>query len=182
MPGAGRPRWGWHQLADPWARLLVDQACIRPGDVVLDIGAGAGVLTARLVAVGARVVAVELHAGRAERLRQRFAGAPVTVVQADAADLRLPGRPFKVVANPPFAVTTAVLRRLLSRQSALAGAALVVPDYAAARWAGGRGVDARKWQAVFDVRAGVRLPPSAFTPPGPPARVLTIHRRPRPGA
>jgi 23S rRNA (adenine-N6)-dimethyltransferase len=60
-----------------------------------------------LVAAGARVVAVELHPVRCASLRRRFAQDRVVVVRADARDLRLPRRPFRVVANPPFVVTTA---------------------------------------------------------------------------
>jgi len=53
-----------------------------------DLGAGRGALTAQLVERGARVIAVELHPARARSLARRFAGRPVTVVQADAASLR----------------------------------------------------------------------------------------------
>ena len=82
---------------------VVADAGVRPGDLVLDIGAGTGAVTAPLVAAGARVIAVELHPERVAMLRERFAGDDVTVVRADVADLRLPRRPFRVVANPPFA-------------------------------------------------------------------------------
>jgi 23S rRNA (adenine-N6)-dimethyltransferase len=51
-------------------------------------------------------VVVELHPGRAALLRQRFPG--VTVVQADAVSLQLPGRPFRVVASPPYEITGAL--------------------------------------------------------------------------
>jgi len=173
-----QPRWGWHQLADDWAERLVAAAGVQPGDLVLDIGAGTGALTAPLVRAGARVVAFELHPGRAAALRARFCDEPVKVVQADVADLRLPRRPFRVVANPPFGVTTAVLRRLLAPNSRLLSADLVLPHYAAARWASGRGCDARRWSSLFDVNAGGRLPARAFlpVPPGPTA-VLRIRRR-----
>jgi 23S rRNA (adenine-N6)-dimethyltransferase len=133
-----QPRWGWHQLADDWASRLVAGAGVNPGDLVLDIGAGTGALTAPLVRAGARVVAFELHPSRAATLRARFAGDAVTVVQADVADLRLPRRPFRVVANPPFALTTAVLRRLLGRGSRMASADLVLPRHVVARWSAGR--------------------------------------------
>ena len=96
-----RRAWGWHPLTDEWAARIVADAAVLPGELVLDIGAGRGPLTAELVERGARVIAVELHPGRAEHLRQRFAGQPVTVVQADAVSLRLPRRPFRVVASPP---------------------------------------------------------------------------------
>src|SRR5438093_373729 len=125
------------------------------------LSAGPGALTAPLVAAGARVVAVELHPHRAQALRERFAACAVTVVQADASDLRLPRRPFKVVANPPFAVSTAILRRLLHPTSRLVRADLVLPRQVAARWAGGRAPAARRWTMTFDARVGGHLRPSS---------------------
>jgi 23S rRNA (adenine-N6)-dimethyltransferase len=178
VSAARRTRWGWHRLSEHWAARLVREAGIRPGDFVLDIGAGTGALTAPLVAAGARVIAVELHPGRAEVLRERFAGDAVTVVKADAADLRLPRRPFRVVANPPFAATTAVLKRLLAPGSRLVTADLVLPLYAAARWSGGRGVGGGRWERDFRATLVCRIPASAFRPhpPGPTAH-LRIERR-----
>lgn len=178
MRGGRRGPWGFHRLADGWAERLVAAAGVGPGDLVLDIGAGTGALTAPLVAAGATVVAVELHPGRAGDLRRRFPGPAVTVVQADAADLRLPRRPFVVVANPPFAVTTAVLRRLLAPGSRLVRADLVLPATVAARWAAGRAPGAGRWQGRFELRTGARLPGSAFVPPPPMATaVLVVERR-----
>jgi 23S rRNA (adenine-N6)-dimethyltransferase len=173
-----RTPWGWHQLADDWARRLVLAAGIRPGDLVLDIGAGTGGLTRPLVDVGARVIAVELHPRRAQQLRHRFARAPVTVVQVDAADLRLPRRPFRVVANPPFGVTAALIRRLLSRGSRLVTADLVVPRHVAVRWTSGRAPGANRWQQTFEASMPRQLPRAALRPP-PPGRVaaLRIARR-----
>jgi 23S rRNA (adenine-N6)-dimethyltransferase len=178
VPAARQARWGWHQLTDRSAQRLVVDAGIRPGDLVLDIGAGTGALTGPLVAAGARVIAFELHPRRAQQLRDRFPGRQVTVVQVDAADLRLPRRPFRVVANPPFAVTTAILRRLLSRESRLVTADLVVPRHVAARWAGGRGAGAHQWTRTFGARVATGLPRSAFRPrpPGDVA-VLRLERR-----
>jgi len=172
-----QPRWGWHQLADDWAGRLVAAAGVNPGDLVLDIGAGTGALTAPLVRAGARVIAFELHPGRAAALRARFCGDPVKVVQADVADLRLPRRPFRVVANPPFAVTTAVLRRLLSRTSRLTSADLVVPRHVAARWCAGRAPDSHRWLRQFDVRWGRSIPRQAFQPAPPGETALLQIRR-----
>jgi 23S rRNA (adenine-N6)-dimethyltransferase len=117
-----------------------------------------------LVAAGARVVAVELHPQRIGVLRKRFAHDPVTVVCADAAGLRLPRRPFRVVANPPFAASTAILRRLLAPGSRLVAADVVLPHWVGRRWARGKAPGAGRWSRDHTIGLGSRIPRAAFTP------------------
>lgn len=183
MSAAGRTRWGFHRLTEPAARQLVRNAGAGPGDLVLDVGAGDGVITAALVRAGARVIAVELHPTRVSVLRRRFAEAPVTIVQADASDLWLPRRPFRVVSNPPFGITASLLRRLLDPGSRLVSADVVVPLPVAARWAAGRAPGVRRWGWVFDARVVRRLPADAFRPPPRAATaVLRLERHHQGGA
>jgi 23S rRNA (adenine-N6)-dimethyltransferase len=171
-------RWGWHQLGDTWAHRLVDEAGVRSGDLVLDVGAGHGALTAPLVAAGARVVAVELHPARLAVLRARFTPPRVVVVRADAGSLRLPRRPFRVVANPPFSCASALLRRLLAPGSRLVQADLVLPSPVARRWASGAAPGANRWAVTYGLSISRRLPRSAFDPAAPcSVAVLRIHRR-----
>ncbi|MFT3851141.1 MAG: rRNA adenine N-6-methyltransferase family protein [Ilumatobacteraceae bacterium] len=172
---AGRPpgpiRWGWHRLADHWAADLVARAGVRPGDLVVDLGAGTGALTAPLVAAGAHVVAVELHPERVAQLRARFAGDPVTVVRADITQLRLPRRPFTVVANPPFAIVAGTVRLLTQPQVALRRADLVVPLHTARR------ILTRRLPPGLHASVDARIPRSAFSPrPSVDVAVLTIRR------
>lgn len=143
------------------------------------MGAGAGAVTAPLVAAGATVVAVELHPGRHAALRESFAGEPaVRVVRADAGDLRLPRRPFRVVANPPFMVLSGLLRRLLAPGSRLVAADLVVPSNVARRWAEGRAPGAGRWLRDYELAVARRVPRQAFAPPAPmDCSVLVIRRR-----
>ncbi len=145
---------------------------------MLDVGAGAGALTVPLLAAGAYVIAVEAHPGRARLLRERF-GDAIVVVQADARDLRLPRRPYHVVANPPFDVTTALLRRILQPGSRLLSAHLVVQEHSARRWSGPAAPGAQRWRRTFDASPGWRVPRAAFHPPAPMnTSVLTVRRRP----
>jgi 23S rRNA (adenine-N6)-dimethyltransferase len=156
----------------------VASAGVQRGDLVLDIGAGSGAITQPLLRAGARVIAVELHQGRARQLGERFAGESLKVVRVDATDLRLPGRPFRVVANPPFGVSTALLKRLLAPGSRMVSADLVLPLHVARRWASGHGPGQGRWSRTFDVDIAIRLPRAAFCPPPPmDVAVLRVRRR-----
>jgi 23S rRNA (adenine-N6)-dimethyltransferase len=130
------------------AMTLVASAPLAAGDLVYDLGAGAGAVTAALLGAGVRVVAVERDPNLARKLRARFAGRPVTVVEADLRDVRFTA-PFKVVANPPFNVTADLLRRLLTPDQAPEAAAVVLQREAAMKYAGGRltavSLAARPW-------------------------------------
>jgi 23S rRNA (adenine-N6)-dimethyltransferase len=179
VPGRSGP-WGWHELERAWASRLVAMADVGPRDLVLDVGAGTGAITDLLVRAGARVVAVELHPRRAAVLRERFAGFPVTVVRADASDLRLPRRPFKVVANPPFSVTTALLRRLTAPSSRLQQASIVLPAWAVMRWAAGRGAGGATSRRRYVFTRGPTIRARAFRPPPPADPAVLLVRRIRP--
>jgi 23S rRNA (adenine-N6)-dimethyltransferase len=175
----GRPRraWGWHELERSWAERLVDSAGIDRGDLVVDVGAGTGALVSPLLERGARVIAVERHPDRAAALRARY-GSRVIVVRADASDLRLPRRPFRVVANPPFSVTSALLRRLLHPGSRMLDAHLVLQAQAARHWAGPSAPDGARWQRRYSAALGMSVPRSAFRPrPQVDCRVLLVTRR-----
>ena len=168
-----RRAWGWHRLHDEWARRVVALSPVRRGDLVLDLGAGQGALTGPLVEAGATVLAVELHAGRARRLTERFAADPVRVVTVDLAELRLPGRPFRVVASPPYGCSSDLVHRLLAGER-LISADLVLQRAAARRLLerSGRG------RGRFRLQLGLPVPRRAFDPaPRVDSVVLQIRRR-----
>ena len=174
---AGPRPWGWYQLKPEWAEALVADASIPRGAVVLDIGAGTGAITEPLLRTGARVIAIEAHRGRAALLRDRFGG-NIVVVEADAADLRLPKKRYYVVANPPFSVSAALLRRLLQPGSRLLSARLILQHQVARRWAAANAPGAARWSKDFETSLGRRIPRHAFSPrPQVDTRVLAIERR-----
>jgi 23S rRNA (adenine-N6)-dimethyltransferase len=168
-------RWGWHRLTEHWAARIVAAAGVRPGELVLDIGAGEGALTQQLVVAGARVTALELHPGRAARLRARFRDDPVRVVQADVAELHLPRRPFRVIANPPYGLSVAILRQLLARGSLLYAADLALQRPYVSQVVGGRiPGSARR----YVLSRGLAIPRAAFRPPPRvDSAILVVRRR-----
>jgi 23S rRNA (adenine-N6)-dimethyltransferase len=161
------------------AAELVRDADIGGGDLVLDLGAGSGRLTAELVRVGARVVAVELDPQLVSRLRGRWGG--VEVVQGDAACVPLPRELFRVVANLPFDRTTAILRHLLdSPLVPLVRADLIVEWGVAVKralpWPST--VNDVVWGAWYSAAVTRRLPRTVFKPaPTVDAGVLVFERR-----
>ncbi len=178
-PAVARPR-GRHALRSRrLAASLVRDAGVAPGDLVLDVGAGAGAITRELVRAGARVLAVELDARDAAALRKLG----VRVVEADALALRWPAEPFSVVANLPFAGSTGLLRSLLEPIVPLVRAELVVEWGLACKrtrvWPSTLlGVYWGAWHELTLVR---RLSPFAFAPPpAVAAAVLRATRRPEP--
>ena len=96
---------------------IVEAADLDRSDTVLEIGAGLGALTSYLAARACRVVAVELDERLMPLLQERFGELEhVELVQGDILALdpaALAGGPYKVVANVPYYITAAILRRLL---------------------------------------------------------------------
>jgi 23S rRNA (adenine-N6)-dimethyltransferase len=106
-----RPR-GRHLLCSrSLAEEIVRDAGIGRGELVVDVGAGTGLLTHALLRAGARVVALEPDARSAARLRRACPEA--TVVEERAPAARWPDEPFRVVANLPFASAAEICRALL---------------------------------------------------------------------
>jgi 16S rRNA (adenine1518-N6/adenine1519-N6)-dimethyltransferase len=110
-------RLGQNFLADPnLLDAIVRDAGLAEGDVVLEVGAGEGVLTERLASAAAHVHAVELD----RRLEDALAGVAampnVELHWGDAMKLDLAAlepAPTAVVANLPYSIATPLLLRTI---------------------------------------------------------------------
>jgi 16S rRNA (adenine1518-N6/adenine1519-N6)-dimethyltransferase len=116
---------GQHFLADPNTLGVIGRlAELEPGDVVLEVGPGLGVLTRYLAERVALVHAVELDRSLEPRLRQALAGADnVRLAFGDALRLdvsRLEPPPGKLVSNLPYNVATPIVVETLVGAPSLA--------------------------------------------------------------
>lgn len=89
-------------LFGPWAAVLVDQAAPRPGERVLDLACGTGIVARQVaprVGAGGRLVGVDRNPDMLAVARRRpTAGGPdVEWVEGDAGELDLPDRAFDLV-------------------------------------------------------------------------------------
>ena len=161
---------------------LVVEADIRSDELVLDLGAGSGRLTAELAGAARQVLAVELDADLADRLRGRWPN--VDVVQGDAASVELPRESFRVLANLPFHSTTAILRHLLDDPGVQLVRADVIVEWGVAvkralPWPST--LNDVLWGAWYSTRLARRLPRSSFDPPpAVDAGLLVFERRSAP--
>ncbi len=110
-------RLGQNFLADPnLLDAILRDAELAPGDVVLEVGAGEGVLTRRLAEAAAHVHAVELDRGLETALAPLAARPGVELHWGDAMKLDLGAfdpAPTAIVANLPYAIATPLILRTI---------------------------------------------------------------------
>jgi 16S rRNA (adenine1518-N6/adenine1519-N6)-dimethyltransferase len=163
--------------------FLVDTSVIRKivnaldpheNDVVVEIGPGRGALTEMLVERGPEIYAFELDTELARSLRETFRDTPsIQVFEADALEIDFSsiaeGRKIHLVANLPYNVSTAILRRLFASAEVFEECVLmfqreVVERIAAQPGSKERGFLSVLTQAYFDVEKLFDVPPHAFRP------------------
>lgn len=175
------------------AERIVAQAALAPGDVVIEIGPGLGILSeVALRAPIARLTLVELDARLAATLERRFAADPrVTVDHRDFLRVDLEalggGAPLKVLGNLPFNVAAAILERLGASRRMIARMVLMFQREVAERLRARPGMRAHGALSVFttlywEITDHFRVTAGSFYPrPKVDAEVLTFTPRPCPG-
>ena len=179
-----------HFLTDPEALdAIVEAAELAPRDRVVEIGPGLGVLTRRLLAAGASVLAVELDARLADYLRRELGSIEgFELVEADALSLHpremFPAESFKVVANIPYHITSPLLHAFLEGDRPPELTVLLVQLEVAERVAAPPGQMSYLSAFVQNVTTAevvARVPAAAFEPaPEVDSAILRLRRRERP--
>ena len=176
----GRKKWSYKQrkkrrelgqnfLTDKrLARRVVAETGVGKDDLVVEFGAGGGMLTRQLARTSRLVMAVEYDPYWTMHLRVRFSDDDnVLVVQGDALTVRLPDEPFVVVANIPFNATTSILHRLLDDPTApLQAVHLLVQKQVALKHARSTPTTLKtlNWSPWYTFSVGLELPVGAFHP------------------
>lgn len=168
---------------------IVAAAELEPGDRVVEVGPGLGVLTRRLLAAGASVLAVELDPRLAAYLRRELGEVPgFELIEADALSLHprdcFPGESFKLVANIPYHITSPLLHAFLQGERPPLLSVLLVQAEVAERVAAPPGQ--MSYLSVFAQNVATaevvgRVPAASFEPaPEVDSAILRLRRRAEP--
>ena len=121
---------------------IADAAGIQKGETVLEIGPGDGALTEQLLASGCKLLAVEKDHRLIPLLQKKFAhkikAGRLQLVEKDAlefnpSDYKLEAKNYKLVANIPYYITGALLKKFLSGEKQPSSMVLLVQKEVAER-------------------------------------------------
>ena len=193
MKKSRRHALGQHFLASPAVlRKIVGVIDPKPGDVLVEIGAGRGVLTAALAETAGRVIAVEKDERLIPTLESSMP-ANVEVVHADILTMdfrelsRRTGVPaLRVVGNIPYAISSPLLFRVLDDREVFSDCIFLLQKEVAERITAGPGSKSYAplgilLQNEFEARVAFTVAPGSFSPPPKvQSALLTLRRRPGP--
>lgn len=157
------------------AARIVREVAPRADETVIEIGAGRGALTARLVGQVGRLVAIEFDRELVPVLEKKFGGREnFTLIEGDALAVDYcaaiaPAGVARVVANLPYNISTAILQRLFDERRCLTEMVLmlqreVVERITAAPSTSERGYLSVLTEAYCEARPLFDVAPEAFRP------------------
>jgi 16S rRNA (adenine1518-N6/adenine1519-N6)-dimethyltransferase len=188
-------RWGQVFLTDKRVALdIVAAASLTKNDRVIEIGPGRGMMTKLIAPLVKQLIAIEIDPRLAQGLEIDFKQQPeVKIVPQDIMAYQLPAelltKPFKVIANVPYYITSPIIFQLLDWHLAspqFSQAIIMVQKEVAQRLAavpGGKeyGVISIMLQSYAAVRIVRLVPASCFTPvPKVDSAVIEIEFLPQP--
>ncbi len=172
-----------HFLRSPrLALFLIGHSNLKKRDLVLDIGAGSGVISFALSKRARQVIAIEKDPITAQKLRQNLKNAEnVVVKEADFLEMDLPDTPYKIFANPPFHLSSQILHKLIEAPNPPEAIYLILQKQLALKllntdrhYTSKLGYELTK---MYQTKIRYPLKPSDFTPPPAVPTVLFEAKR-----
>jgi len=133
-----KKRFGQNFLIDPGkADRIIRAAGIKPGDEVLEVGPGGGILTERVLDKGANLIAVELDRDLIPELEERFGeNSLFNLLEGDIVRVKLSSlgdRNFKIIGNLPYNISGALFDWLIENYKMVKLAVITVQKEVANR-------------------------------------------------
>jgi len=128
--------------SEPALRMMVESGDIQPTDTILEIGPGKGVLTAQLLEKAGKVIAIEKDTDLVEILKERFKeeikNKKLEIIEGDCLEFdphehKLKKGNYKLIANIPYNITGAIIKRFLAEVPSPSAMILLVQKEVAER-------------------------------------------------
>lgn len=166
-----RKRFGQHFLADRACIDVIVQAIApRPGDNLVEIGPGTGVLTAPLVAQTGHLTVIEIDRDLGPRLAAQY-GDALSLVQQDVLQVDFSGfgQNLRIVGNLPYNISSPLLLHLIAVAERVRDQHFMLQKEVVDRIVAGPGSDMGRLtvflQNHYQVVKLFDVPPEAFDPP-----------------
>ena len=168
-----KKRFGQHFLTDRhYLGRIVGAIDPRPGDALVEIGPGSGLMTAELAPRVDHLDVIEIDRELAAALRREFPAERVTVHEADVLefDFDVLRSPLRVVGNLPYNVSSPILFRMVEIAGRLRDCVFMLQKEVVDRMVAGPGTAEYGRLSVmlqyrFSMAMAFTVPPGAFTPP-----------------
>lgn len=102
-------------------REIIKAGEIKKEDLVIEIGPGKGALTARLLENSDHVIAVEkdrdLISFLQEKFKEEIENKKLTLLEEDILEYKIKENPYKIIANIPYNITGAILKKFLTEEN-----------------------------------------------------------------
>lgn len=187
MKQQARKRFGQNFLVDEaLIKRIIQTIGPQPGELIIEIGPGREALTGPLLASGAELLVVEIDRDLVARLNERHR--QLQVLCADALRVDFPGlaagRPYRLVGNLPYNISTPLMFHLLAQQPAPVDMHFMLQKEVVERLVaspGGKdyGRLSLMAQNLACIENLLKVPPEAFEP-RPKVQSAVVRLQPRP--
>lgn len=179
------PNLSQHFLRSPkLALILIGHSNLKKRDIVLEIGAGSGVITSALANRVTKVIAVEPDHATAVKLwanLNKRGIKNVEIIEDDFMNVELPEGPYKVFSNPPFHLSSAIIHKLIEAENPPESFYLILQKQMALKLINTERhyTSQLGLKLIQDYNTKIRLPlkPTDFTPPPAVPTVLFEAKR-----
>lgn len=188
-PPSPQKRLGQNFLIDPnIVRKIVATSKVGPGETVLEIGPGRGILTQALCETALTVIALEIDQHLVQYLKETLHCPNLDLRHGDALDFAyetLPARTV-VVANLPYYISTPLLFTLLEAQDRVGRMVLMLQAEVAERLVASPNTESYGILSVLtqyraEVKIAFRVSKNCFRPrPDVDSAIITLMVRPHP--
>ena len=165
---------GQHFLTDPSiARRIVDSLNTGPGDTVLEIGPGTGVLTEPLLEKEIQLLLVEIDTESIAFLKNKWPELEEKIIEKDFLEMNLDEHvsgPFHIIGNLPYNISSQIFFKVLEHRQRVSSVVCMIQKEVADRIASPSGSKAYGilsvlLQAYFHIEGLFSVKPGSFFPP-----------------